>query len=172
MPTDTLQTANALARLVNADRAFRDAQEHRRQAIIDAVRAEIPLREVAEAAGCSHESIRRIVAADGVVTIDFHGTTYPLTKDSVELLIYKLVGYAAGKIPRDVQLLGAGDAWLPTAGKLAAALQSALSDEDGAPVKLDINQAVALHHVLRLTYLTNPSALARLAEALAQSPAS
>lgn len=171
MPIDPVHSATTLARLVNADRAFRDAQEHRRQAILDAVRAEIPLRDVAEAANCSHESIRRIVAADGVVTIEFRRKTYPLTRDQVELLIYKLAGYAAGRFPRDVELLGAGDAWPLPAGKLATALQAALSDEDGAAVKLDGNQAFALHQVLRLTHLTIPSTLARLADALAESAA-
>jgi hypothetical protein len=151
---------------VNADRAFRDAQEQRRQAIIDAVRAEIPLRDVAEAAGCSHESVRRMVAADGVVTIEFRNTTYPLTKDDVELLVYKLAGYAAGRFPRDVALLGVGDAWLRPAGKLATELQSALSDEDGTAVTIAAKQAFALHQVLRLTYLTIPSTLARLRDAL------
>jgi hypothetical protein len=166
MPADPLHSATTLARLVNADRAFRDAQEQRRQAIIEAVRAEIPLRDVAEAAGCSHESVRRIVAADGVITIEFQRTTYPLTKDNIELLIYKLAGYAAGRFPQDVELLGAGNAWLRPAGKLAAALQSALADEDGAPVTVGGKEAFALQQVLRLTYLTIPSTLARLRDAL------
>jgi hypothetical protein len=127
------------------------------------------LRQVAEAAGCSHESVRRIVAADGVVVLDFAGSTYPLTRDQVELLVYKLAGYAAGAFPRDVDLLGAGNEWLAPAGKLANALQSALSDENGSPVTLDQKQAFALHQVLRLTHLTIPSTLARLFEVLGGS---
>ena len=168
MPIDPIRSAPILARLVHADRTFRDAQEQRRQAIIDAVGAEIPLRDVAEAAGCSHESIRRMVAADGIVTIEFRRKAYPLTKDQVELLIYKLAGNAAGRFPRDVALLGAGDAWLPSAGKLAARLQAALSDEEGTPVTLDGKEAFALHQVLRLTQLTIPSTLARLRDAIGE----
>jgi hypothetical protein len=43
-----------------------EAQEERRQAILEAVRGGVSLRDVSGAAGCSHESVRRIVAADGV----------------------------------------------------------------------------------------------------------
>jgi hypothetical protein len=164
VPLDTVGSATALARLVNANHDFRDAQELRRQAIIDAVQVGIPLREVADAAGCSHESVRRIVAADGVVVVELRRQGFPLTKEQVELLIYKLAGYGAGRFPRDVELLAAGDGWLPAAAKLAAALQSALSEE--SVVKLDPKQAFALHQVLRLTRMTIPSSLASLAEAL------
>jgi hypothetical protein len=91
------------------------------------------------------------------------------TKDQqVELLIYKLAGYAAGTFPQDVALLGAGDAWLLPSGKLAAALQAALSDEKGMPVTIDSKEAFALHQVLRLTHLTILSTLARLRNALGE----
>ncbi len=168
MPVDQIQAATALARLAAAETKFRDAQELRRMAIIEAVRAEVPLRQVAAAAGCSHESVRRIVAADGVVTVEFAGHGYPLTRDQVELLVYKLAGYAVGAFPRDVDLLGAGSGWLAAAGTLARALQAALSDEEGDPVRLDQEQAFALHQVLRLTHLTIPSALAQLYASLGE----
>lgn len=158
-----------LAGVGNADRVFRDAQERRRQQIVDAVRAGIPLREVASAAGCSHESVRRIVAADGALALEFRGAAYPLTKDQIELLIYKLAGYAAGRFPRDVELLGAGDGWLEAAGGLADVLQAALVDELSEVVRLDPGTAFALHQVLRLTHLTVPSVMSQLAEALAAS---
>jgi hypothetical protein len=162
--SDAVSSATVLARLVQADQAFRDAQELRRQAIIEAVEEGVPLREVANAAGCSHESVRRIVAADGVVMVEFRRQSYPLTKEQVELLIYKLAGYGAGRFPRDVELLDAGDRWLPTAAQLAMALQVALGEE--GVIKLDAKQAFALHQVLRLTRMTIPSSLASLAEAL------
>jgi hypothetical protein len=164
MNVDALSAATSLNRLVNANHDYRDAQELRRQAIIDAVQAGIPLREIADAAGCSHESVRRIVAADGVVIVEFRRRSYPLTREQVELLIYKLVGYGAGRFPRDVELLAAGDRWLPAAAQLAEVLQAALSEE--GVVKLDAKQAFALHQVLRLTRMTIPSSLASLADAL------
>lgn len=166
MPTDPTEAAAALARLVGAQAKFRGAQEDRRVAIVAAVRAEVPLREVAEAAGCSHESVRRIAAADGVVTLELGGREYPLTQRTAELLIYKLAGYAGGAFPRDVELLGAGSAWLRPAGRLASALQGAISDDTGAPIRLDQAQALALHQVLRLTAMTIPSPLSDLYEAL------
>ena len=161
---DALTSATALAHLVKANESYRDARERRRQAIIDAVAADLPLREVAEAAGCSHESVRRIVAADGAVVIELGDAAFPLTKETVELLIYKLAGYGAGRFPQDVKLLDAGEAWLPAAAGLAATLQAALSE--ATVVQLEAQQAFALHQVLRLTHLTIPSTLASLAEAL------
>jgi hypothetical protein len=166
MPVDPIEAAIALARVVSAQRSFREAQEDRRQAIVAAVRAEVPLREVASAADCSHESVRRIVAADGVVTIELHATSYPLTRQTIEMLVYKLAGHGAGAFPRDVELLGAGTAWLPVAGKLASQLQAAMSDEEGVPIRLSGQQAFALHQVLRLTQMTIPSPLYDLFEAL------
>jgi len=71
MPHDPIQAAHALSRLQVAESRFLEAQEERRQAILESVRADVPLREVAEIAHCSHETIRRIVAADGAVTIEF-----------------------------------------------------------------------------------------------------
>lgn len=164
MITDPVEAATALSRVVTAQTHFRDAQARRRDAVVRAVRAGAPLRAVAEAAECSHESVRRIVAADGMVTIEVGGNEYPLNQQTVDLLVYKLAGYGAGAFPRDVQLLGAGSDWLPAAAGLAVALQSA--EADGS-VRLDEVTAHALHQVLRLTQMTIPSSLSRLADDLA-----
>ena len=166
MSADPIAAATALAGVVAAQAKFSDAQEARRVAIVAAVRADVPLREVAGAAGCSHESVRRIVAADGIVTLQLRTETYPLTRQTVDLLIYKLAGYAAGAFPRDVELLRAGTDWLPAAGQLAAALRAAISDAEGSPVSLDGPRAFALHQILRLTQMTIPSTLSDLYEAL------
>jgi hypothetical protein len=171
MIADPVEAATALARLVVAQAHFRDAQTQRRDAVVSAVRAGAPLRAVAEAADCSHESVRRIVAADGMVTIELGGNEYQLSQQTVDLLVYKLAGYAACAFPRDVQLLGAGSDWLPAAGELADALQSAMADEEDASVHLDEPKAHALHQVLRLTQMTIPSTLSRLADELAKSDA-
>jgi hypothetical protein len=164
-PTDPTQAAAALARLEKVQARFRDVQEERRQAIVAAVEAGTPLREVARAADCSHESVRRIVAADGAVTVELDGEPYRLTSQQVEMLIYKLAGSASGAFPRDVDLLGAGTAWLRGAAELARALQTATAD-DGAPVTLDKGRAFALYQILRITYTGRPTTLSRLYENL------
>lgn len=126
----------------------------------------MPLREVAAAADCSHESVRRIVAADGQVTVDLEGEQYLLTGQQIEMLIYKLAGSAQGAFPGDIQLLGAGTDWLPAAAKLAEQLQEAMADETGAPVKLNKQTGWALCLILRLTYFGGLTVLSRLFEGL------
>lgn len=166
MPKDPIQAATALARLQNTQARFREVQEERRLAILDAVNAEVPLREVAEAANVSHETVRRIVAADGQVTLELDGETYRLTGRQVEMLIYKLSGSAQGAFPGDIEMLGAGTAWLPDAGKLAQQLQEAMADEAGAPVKLNKKSGWALYLILRLTHFDGMSVLSTLFQAL------
>jgi len=141
-----------LADLAEAERVYVDAQERRRRAIIECVTAGVPLREVAAAAHCAHESVRRIVAADGAVLVDLDGTTYSLTEKEADVLIYKLDGMARGAFPGDLQLLAAGSDWLPAAADLAAELQRGRADEDGEPVVIDQGRGFALFQILRLTY--------------------
>lgn len=167
MPRDPVAAATAVARLQTTQARFREVQEERREAILAAVRAEVPLREVAEAANCSHESVRRIVAAEGEVTLQLGGESYLLTGQQVEMLIYKLAGSAKGAFPNDIRLLGEGTAWLPAAGELATALQEAMADEDGTPVTLNKNSGFALYQILRLTNFGGLTVLARLSDALA-----
>jgi hypothetical protein len=145
---------------------FVEAQEQRRQAILQSVRADVPLREVADIAHCSHETIRRIVAADGALSIEYDGRVYPLPGQTVDLLIYKLAGNARGAFARDLDLLDTGDAWLVAAGILADELHASVADEDGKPIRLDDARAFALHQVLRLAQMTRRSTLASLAEIL------
>ena len=166
MPHDPLLAAEAISHLKIAEAHFVEAQEQRRQAILQSVRADVPLREVAEIAHCSHETIRRIVAADGALPIEFAGRVYTLPGQAVHLLIYKLAGNARGAFTRDLDLLNAGDAWLVAAGILADELHAGVADEDGKPIRLDDARAFALHQVLRLTEMTRPSTLTSLAEVL------
>ena len=165
-PRDPIAAATAVARLQAVQARFRDTAEERRRAILEAVAAEVPLRGVAAAADCSHESVRRIVAADGAVIVELDADTYSLTEQQVEMLVYKLAGSAKGAFPRDIELLGAGTAWLPAAAALADALQAAKADEEGRPVVLDQAQAFALYQVLRLTNFGRPDTLSRLYDAL------
>lgn len=166
MPHDPIQAAHALSRLQVAESRFLEAQEERRQAILESVRADVPLREVAEIAHCSHETIRRIVAADGAVTIEFGDHAYPLPGQTVDLLVYKLAGHSRGAFARDLEVLGAGSGWLAAAGALADELHAGVADEKGKPVRLDEARAFALHQVLRLTEMTRPSSLFSLAKVL------
>lgn len=128
----------------------------------------MPLREVAQLARCSHETIRRIVAADGAVAITLDGQEYLLPGKTIDLLIYKLAGNARGSFPNDVQLLNAGGGWLASAGALADELHAAMGDDDGKAVELDEARAFALWQVLRATEMMRPSTLHSLAERLRQ----
>src|ERR1700733_13645431 len=130
MPHDPMKAADALSRLQVAEVRFLEAQEERRQAILESVRADVPLREVAQLARCSHETIRRIVAADGAVAITLDGQEYLLPGKTIDLLIYKLAGNARGSFPNDVQLLNAGGGWLASAGALADQPHAAVGDGD------------------------------------------
>ena len=161
-----MAAALAISRLHVAEARFLEAQEERRNAILESVRSNVPMREVAEVAHCSHETIRRIVAADGAVTLAFHGQSYLLGRKTVELLIYKLAGNAHGRFAKDVERLQAGDAWLRAAGALADELHAAMAEVDGATVHLDDPRAFALHQVLRFTNKGNPSILSDLGERL------
>lgn len=164
-----MQAAQAMARLRVAEEQFLNAQEERRQAILESVRADVPLREVAQLALCSHETIRRIVAADGAVAIALDDHEYLLPGKTIELLIYKLAGNARGSFPNDVRLLNAGGGWLAAAGALADELHAGMGDDDGKPVKLDEPRAFALWQVLRATEMMRPSTLHSLAERLRQT---
>jgi hypothetical protein len=161
-----MKAASAMTQLQDAEARYLAALEDRRHAILESVRAGVPLREVAEAAHCSHETIRRIVATDGAVTLEFEGHSYLLPDQTVDLLIYRLAGNARGAFSRDLQLIEAGTGWLAPAGALADQLHAAMADEVGEPVLLDDARAFALHQVLRLTEMTRPSILYDLAERL------
>jgi hypothetical protein len=165
MPHDPILAANALRKLALSHERFVLAQEDRRQAIVEAVKADIPLRDVGEAAHCSHETIRRIVAADGQATVSFDGHEYLLAGRTVDLLVYKLAGYGNGTFA-DLERLNAGNEWPKAAGWLASDFQTAMSDDSGQPVVLDQERGFALHQVLRGTAKGNPSTLSELAQAL------
>jgi hypothetical protein len=166
MPTINPEHTQLLAQLATAQREFVDAEERRRRAIIGAVEGGVGLREVSKAAQCSHEKVRRIVAADGAVTLELDGQEYRLTEKQVEVLIYKLDGMAKGAFPGDLQLLAAGSDWLPAAGELAADLQRAQADEAGEPIGIDEGQGFALFQILRLTYFGGESVFSAIFQTL------
>jgi hypothetical protein len=110
--------------------------------------------------------VRRIVAADGVVTLELDGREYRLTEREVEVLIYKLDGTAKGAFPGDLQLLAAGSEWLPAAGDLAADLQRAQADEEGGAIVINDVRGFALFQILRLTYFGGESVFSAIFETL------
>jgi hypothetical protein len=165
-PADPAHAASLLARLANAQSRFVESHEERRRAIVEAVQGGVSLRDVAEAAACSHESVRRIVAADGTVTLELDGKSFQLTDQQIEMLIYKLDGMAKGAFPGDLQLLAVGNEWLPYSRKLADAFQLAREDENGQPVVLDEGTGYALFQILRLTYFGGRTVLSELFDAL------
>jgi hypothetical protein len=160
------ESIRLIIQLADTQREFVDAEERRRRAIIEAVEGGVSLREISKATHVSHEKVRRIAAADGVVTFELDGQEYRLTEKEVEVLIYKLDGIAKGAFPGDVQLLAAGSDWLPDAGGLAADLQHARSDEDGAPVVIDEARGFALFQILRITYFGGESVFSQIFQIL------
>lgn len=173
MPRDPILAATALARLQNTLSRFHDAQAQlaavkteRDEAILDAVNAGAPLREVADVADISHETVRRIVAADGQVTLELDGETFRLTARQVEVQIYKLSGLAQGAWPGEIERLGAGTDWLPDAAKLAHQLQAAMANEEGAPVKLTEKTGWPLYLAICGTQYDGLSVFPRLREVL------
>jgi hypothetical protein len=156
---------DALVALRDAQAAFDVASGARHVAILDAVRAGANLREIAQVAQCSHESVRRIAATNGGATLVLGDEDFALTEHQVEMLIHKLDGSARGAFPKDIELLAAGTEWLPAAGQLANRLQHARSEESSAIV-LDNGLAFALYQILRLTYTGRPTVLSRLYDVL------
>lgn len=159
---DPIEAADAIVALEGAQRTFREARAARREAMRAAVRAGAPLRDVARAADCSHEAVRRLATVDGSALLLLGSQEYPLTDEQVEMLIYKLAGSARGAFPKDIELLGAGTDWLLPAGELASALHEAHADDEADPLVLNDGWAFALYQVLRLTYTGRPTVLSRL----------
>jgi hypothetical protein len=166
MPHDPVQAATALARLQHAQEQFNEAQQARRLAILEAVRTDNPLREVARTANCSHETVRRFVAADGAVTIEFD-REYWLSGQTMEFVLYRVAGFGRGAFRANPAVHGTDTAWLEVADHLAGQLEAARSDESGESVRLDRETAFALHQSLLQSALTYPSTLADLVAALA-----
>lgn len=155
--------------LERAHRAYRDARGERREAMRAAVRLGAPLRDVARAADCSHEAVRRLAASEGSVLVLLSSQEYPLTEEQADMLIYKLAGSARGSFPKDIELLGAGTDWLPAAAELAHALNEAKEEDEAEPIVLDESSAFAMYQILRLTYTGRPTVLSRLYDALLES---
>jgi hypothetical protein len=165
MPRDPIQAANALARLQVAEAKSAEAQEERRFAILEAVRAGNPLRDIAGIAHCSRETIRRFVAADGQVTIEFD-REYNVPGQSIDFMLYRLKGFGQGAFGPNPEVHGTDDAWLAAADHLAGQIEAARSDEGGGPVRLSEETAFALHQSLLQSQKTNPSVLLDLTETL------
>jgi hypothetical protein len=152
--------------LHEAQATFESASAARHEAMMDCVRAGISLREIAEAAHCSHESVRRTAALNGGATLVLGAEEFTLTEHQVEMLIYKLGGSAKGAFPKDIELLDAGTEWLTGAGELADTLHRTQAGQDSGPIVLGDRFAFALYQILRLTYTGRPTVLSHLYDVL------
>ncbi|MGP0033620.1 MAG: hypothetical protein ACLP4R_03440 [Solirubrobacteraceae bacterium] len=77
---------------------------------------------------------------------------------------------ASGALSKEMDYLNAGSEWLWDARQLADSLYLALHDSVDVSLELDDAKALALYHVLRVTYTGRPpNALSRLYEALRTS---
>lgn len=94
----TSEAAVALGRLRERQGQFVAARQERQAAILDCVRSSVPLRDVARVAECSHETVRRVVAADRSAILAWEAATFALSGPTVGLLVYKLAGYAQGTL--------------------------------------------------------------------------
>lgn len=131
------------AELADAQAAFADASERRRRAIVAAVAAGGSLRAVAEAAGTSHESIRRLLAEASGIELRFEGVRYPLSFHEASALAQQLDGLAARFAAE-----GGGEPWSTRARRLADAIRSGLGAPD--PLVLDRDDATVLRQLLLL----------------------
>lgn len=163
---DPEEKVRAIVVLEAAQRSFREATAARREAMRSAVQAGVPLRDVARAAECSHESVRRIAVSQGAATLLLGTERYDLTEEQVDVLVYKLAGSAKGAFPKDIELLGAGTQWLTSAGELAHEMQAAKLGGNADPIVLNQDRAFALFQILRLTYTGRPTVLSRLYDVL------
>lgn len=165
-----MDKADALLEVKASQAALDAASEGRDQSVITAIRAGSKLREIAEAAGISHEAVRRIAR---VLSFSFRvgGTVYEVTDHQADVFIYKLVGFNVGKFPNDLELLNAGTDWLPAAGELARVIQRVRSGGAEGPIALDDKHEAwgfALYQILRLSYMERPSDVSHLFDALSR----
>jgi hypothetical protein len=155
---------DAIGTLQRAQETFAAAAAARRQAIVGALRAGVPLRELSALTDLSHESIRRV----GGIAFNLRGQTLPVTERQADVLIYKLTGFDAGRFPGDVVLLGAGRDWLSATGELARAIERGRDGPAQDTIELGGDRAFAMYQVLRLSYMDRPSDVSRLFDALCE----
>jgi hypothetical protein len=167
---ETLEAARAFAleQVRVAQEQVEAAMGARLDAIQRAAEAGCALREIEAATGndLSYEVIRRAVGDRVRVAINWRGELYEISEPQVRALAYKADGYGRNAFPGDVALLGAGDAWLPASNGLGWEIQKRHAGITRDPLELDDDLGLALCQILRLTYMTRPSRLADLSDAL------
>jgi len=149
-----------LAKVAKTQAAFAAAEERRTAAMLDAVRAGVPLRAVGQAAGCSHEAVRAL--ADqllGVTLVLPDGARIPLNLRAAKALGQGIAAFAADARAAE------GDArWARAAAKLAHSLEA-----DRREIRLDRDATFAVQQTLLLFYRGRASAVAPLRAAVARA---
>src|SRR5579862_557637 len=115
----------ALRALEQAQVAFADADERRREAMRVASEAGCTLRQIQTAVdrSLSYEAIRVIVGPRSGVVFEWQGNRYPISEPQTRALIYKAETYGRGAGKGDIDKYDLGSDWLPAALALARAMR-------------------------------------------------
>lgn len=155
----------ALEKLVRVQANYEDLATRRQGAIIDALNAGNSLRAVAEAAGCSYESVRRLAGPEAVI-FEWSGATYVMTFEVTRMLEYKAEGFANGAFRNEsYEQVHAGAGWQKAASKLFREIRRSRRGETKV-IRLTDDLARALYLILTATNTGRPSRLADLRDDL------
>jgi len=156
-----LNAKRALEVLEQVQFNFDDIAELRRQRMLEAVEAGNSLRQVADVAHCSYESVRRVIEPQAII-LEWNGGEYLMAEHVTRVLEYKASGYGRNAFPADVERIGAGTGWLPAAAEFGRQIQRIQRGESDEAIALTDETAYALFLILTLTYTGRPSRLADL----------
>jgi hypothetical protein len=158
----------ALRALEQAQVAFADADERRREAMRVASEAGCTLRQIQTAVdrSLSYEGIRTIVGPRSGVVFEWRGDQYPISEPQTRALIYKAETYGAGGGRGDIEKYDLGTDWLPAATTLARAMRRVHVGTDVDPIKLDEPHARALKPILQMTYTNGMTPISDLRQRL------
>jgi hypothetical protein len=163
-----IEDDRALQRLEEAQAAFADAEERRREAMRTASEAGYALRQIQSAVGgsLSYEGIRSIVGPRNGVVFAWRADLYPISEPQTRALIYKAETYGRGGGRGDIEKYDLGTEWLPAALTLARAMRRVHVGTDVDPITLDELHASALKPILQMTYTNGMTPISDLREKL------
>ncbi len=162
------ETDRALRALEEAQAAFAEADDRRRDAMRAASEAGCTLRQIQAAVdrSLSYEGIRTIVGPRSGVVFDWRGDIYAISEPQTRALIDKAEAYGSGGGRGDIEKYDLGTDWLPAALTLARAMRRVHVGTDADPVKLDESHARALKPILQMTYTNGMTPISDLRQRL------